>query len=296
MRIVTRPDFDGIVCAALLYDVESITEPIKWVEPGEIQHGRADIRPGDILANLPYHENCVMWFDHHYTNRVEVPFKGLFKIAPSAAGVIYEYYQGKFDRDYRQLIIDTDKIDSADLTMDEVLHPEKYDVVILSMTISGRSPEDEPYWNQLVQLVRTQEIKDIVQEPDIQDRCRRLIEQNIAYRRHLEQFTRVDENVSITDFRACDIAPKGNRFLVYSMFPDANVNLKIRINENDHEKVIVNAGHSIFNPTCKVNLGKMLSHYEGGGHAGAGSCSFHRRMTDQYLYEMVNILKRNEEI
>ncbi|MBW2563261.1 MAG: exopolyphosphatase, partial [Deltaproteobacteria bacterium] len=70
MRIVTRPDFDGVVCAALLYETEEITEPVKWVEPSDIQKGMIEIRTGDIIANLPYNEKCSLWFDHHYTNTI----------------------------------------------------------------------------------------------------------------------------------------------------------------------------------------------------------------------------------
>ena len=84
MRIVTRPDFDGVVCAALLYEAENVTKPVKWVEPNDMQKGLIDVQDGDIIANLPYHEGCSLWFDHHHTNRIETPFKGVFKIAPYA--------------------------------------------------------------------------------------------------------------------------------------------------------------------------------------------------------------------
>ena len=88
MRIVTRPDFDGVVCAVLLFNVETINEPVEWVEPSEIQKDRVEIRQGDIVANLPYNDKCSMWFDHHCTNEISRPFRGSFKIAPSAAGII----------------------------------------------------------------------------------------------------------------------------------------------------------------------------------------------------------------
>ncbi|HSO66942.1 MAG TPA: exopolyphosphatase, partial [Desulfatirhabdiaceae bacterium] len=98
MRIVTRPDFDGVVCAVLLYDVLNIEEPVLWVEPSEVQKGQVAIRPDDVLANLPYSPVCAMWFDHHFSNEISVPFKGAFKIAPSAAGVIFDVYRSKFRR------------------------------------------------------------------------------------------------------------------------------------------------------------------------------------------------------
>ena len=123
MRIITRPDFDGVVCASLLYEAKHIEHPVKWVEPNEMQKGLVDVREGDIIANLPYDERCSLWFDHHHTNRIDKPFKGSFKIAPSAAGVIYEYYKDRFYKDYSELVKETDKIDSANLSLDEVLHP-----------------------------------------------------------------------------------------------------------------------------------------------------------------------------
>ncbi len=143
MRIVTRPDFDGAVCAALLYEAEKITEPVKWVQPNDVQKGLVDIRQGDIMANLPYNERCSLWFDHHYTSRITRPFKGAFELAPSAANVIFKYYRHMFQRDYSELVSETDKIDSADLSMDEVLHPEKHPYLLLSMTMFGHDDADE---------------------------------------------------------------------------------------------------------------------------------------------------------
>ena len=91
MRIVTRPDFDGIVCAVLLYAVETIDQPVKWVSPNDMQKNRVDIQKDDIIANLPYNENCSLWFDHHFSNQLRYPVPGRFRIAPSAAGVVFEH-------------------------------------------------------------------------------------------------------------------------------------------------------------------------------------------------------------
>ena len=123
MRIVTRPDFDGIVCAALLKEVYPIQEPILWAEPGDMQRGRVTVNDGDIIANLPYHENCALWFDHHYSAKIDNPFEGIYQIAPSAAGLVYNYLEDKLPSGFGELIRETDRIDSAYLTLDEVLHP-----------------------------------------------------------------------------------------------------------------------------------------------------------------------------
>lgn len=294
MRIVTRPDFDGVVCAALLYEVETITEPVKWVEPNVVQKGQVHIKAGDILANLPFDERCTLWFDHHHTNRTDKPFQGAFHIAPSAAGVIFAYYRDRFQRNYNELIRETDRIDSADLSLDEVLSPEKHGYVLLSMTITGDAEHDEPYWNRLVDLLRKYNIDRVLDDPEVSRRCSAFIEQNEIYKEILKANTVLKEHLTITDFRSFDKAPTGNRFLVYSLFSEAVVSVKIRHENNDKEKIAVSVGHSIFNRNCNVNVGLMLSQFEGGGHRGAGSCRFHASKADKYIPEIIDILLKNE--
>ncbi|MGD9082928.1 MAG: exopolyphosphatase [Desulfobacterales bacterium] len=295
MRIVTRPDFDGVVCAALIYEAENVKEPVKWVEPNDMQKGHVDIHEGDIIANLPYDERCELWFDHHHTNKIDKPFNGAFKIAPSAAGIVFEYYKNKFQWDYSELIKETDKIDSADLSLDEVLQPEKYDYVLLSMTVSGCNKDDESYWNRLVGLLRTLNIKRILQDPEVKARCDAVVKMNKEYKAILQENTKLMQHVSITDFRSFDKTPDGNRFLVYSMFPEAVVSVNIRYDNGHKEKVAVSVGHSIFNRNCNVNVGLMLSNFEGGGHRGAGSCRFHVSKAQDYIPKILDILLKNKD-
>ena len=294
MRIVTRPDFDGVVCAVLLYEVERITKLTKWVEPNEMQKGLVSIHKDDIIANLPYNENCAMWFDHHYSNQPKGEFNGAFEIAPSAAGVVFEYYKGRFKRDYAELVEQADKIDSADLSEDEVIHPEKYPYVILSMTVSGRDCYDVEYWNHLVDLLRELKIDMVLKDTLVQKKCGDVVVQNEHYKELLQQYTRMEGHVSVTDFRPLEKMPPGNRFLCYSLFPDSFVNVKIRYENDDPEKLIVSVGHSIFNRACKVNVGRMLSQFEGGGHEKAGACSFDAHKAGDYIPKILDILKKNE--
>ncbi|MFZ0240766.1 MAG: exopolyphosphatase [Desulfobacterales bacterium] len=296
MRIVTRPDFDGVVCAVLLHDVENITAPIKWVEPGDVQKGLVEIQAGDIIANLPHDDRCAMWFDHHFTNRVQTPFAGDYREAPSAAGIIYGYYAGRFPANRRELVAAADKIDSADLSMDEVLRPEKYEFVMLSMTISNQDEPDEDYWNRLVALLRHSNVRQVLSDPAVRLRCDRLIVENAIYRRLLEENTRVQGQVAVTDFRGLEKAPTGNRFLVYSLFPEAFAHIRIRYDAKDPGKVAVNVGHSIFNRTCRVNVGLLLSRFEGGGHPGAGACRFHAAKAGEYIPQIIASLTRNEPL
>jgi oligoribonuclease NrnB/cAMP/cGMP phosphodiesterase (DHH superfamily) len=294
MRIVTRADFDSVASAVLLYDALDIDRGIKWVEPGEIQKRTATIEPGDVIANLPFAEGCLLWFDHHYSNRIDVPFKGSYRVAPSAAGLIYEYYRHRFSRDFQELTEQADKIDSADLTYDEVLYPEKHPYLLLSMTIISHEKKDEPYWNQLVSLIWKNSIEDVMKNDRVAEKCRNTIQGNKEYKAYLENFTKMIGPLSVTDFRTLRRPPTGNRFLVYSLFPEAVVNMKIRYDTNSNDTVLVSVGHSIFNRNCYVNVGDMLSRFEGGGHAAAGACSFAARKADDYIPKIIDILVRNK--
>lgn len=294
MRIVTRPDFDGIVCAALLTEVEPITHPTKWVQPNDMQKGLIAIKTIDIIANLPYAPDCALWFDHHVTNEIKTEFNGAFRVAPSAARIVFEYYEGRFKRDYSELINNTDDIDSANLNADQILRPENYPYILLSMTIWGRVEEDTGYWNHLVELLRHHNVDQIMLDPDVSERCRITVSQNNAFHGHLIKHTRLDGAVAVTDFRSMHPAPEGNRFLAYSLFPDANASVKIRYQDDNRQNVVISVGHSIINQTCRVNIGKMLSKFGGGGHQGAGACTISTETAEDVIQQIVTRLQNNK--
>jgi len=305
MRIVTRADFDGIVCAVLLYEALDISEPVKWAEPNDMQHRRINIAETDIIANLAYHEKCMLWFDHHVSNRNDEEFKGAFKIAPSAAGVIYQYFKDQqndkkisaitkgFKRDYSELVDAADRIDSAQLTSEEILSPQNFPYVGIAMTISGRQVEDEPYWNRLIDLFRNHDVKTVLNDPEVKKRIRRVVDENAKYTVFLKEHTQKINHITITDFRSLDPVPTGNRFLVFPLFPDTTVNIKTRRHEKDSEKIIVSIGHSITNRQCKVNVGLLCSRFGGGGHVGAGSCSFPDDKFDKNMNLILESLLKN---
>ena len=296
MRVVTRPDFDGIVCAVLLYEVENVDESVKWIEPNEIDKGMVQISKNDIIANLPYDTRCGLWFDHHYSNRLNRACNGLYRIAPSAAGLIFEYYKGKFQRDYIKLVRETDKIDSANLNLDEILHPEKYPYIMLSMTISNSGISDESYWNRVVDLLRKYDIKKVLKDREVKRRYEDTLKRNKIYKKFLKQNTEQIKHVSITDFRSLDKIPTGNRFLVFTLFPESFVNLKIRFDDKNKKRVIVSIGSNILNQNCRVNLGELASKFGGGGHVGAGSCSFDVSEADINIEKITDILLNNKKI
>jgi hypothetical protein len=294
MRIVTRPDFDGVVCAVLISDALGVGPPVHWVEPNDVSQGSAGIQPGDIIANLPYHPACDTWFDHHSTNQIDRPFKGLFREAPSAARNVFDYFQGQFKRDYSELVYWADRIDSASFSLDEVLHPENYDYVLLSMTVSGEKGKEERYWDKLMRLLREANIQHVMADADVAVRCQTVIRENREYAGWLRQYTRIEGQVAITDFRTLDQPPSGNRFLTYSLFPETVVSVRIRYEDPHKQTVAVNLGHSIFNPNCNVHVGRLLTTFGGGGHRGAASVRFPADMADSYLPRILAVLVQNQ--
>ena len=294
MRIVTRPDFDGIVCAVLLYEALDIDKPTLWVEPNDVQKGCIDILDQDVIANLPYDERCALWFDHHFTNQIDKPFKGAFEIAPSAAGIIFKYYRERFQRDYTELVQAADKIDSANLTLDEVLHPEKYPYVLVSLTVSNEAQSNVPYWNMLVDLFKEQDIQQVLKNPGVKQHCQDVVLQNDRFVDVLKQHTVIKQHVAITDFRPLNSSPIGNRFLVYSLFPESSVHVRVRYEDQHKDMVIINLGHSIFNPGCKVNVGLILAQFGGGGHPGAGSARVPSSKADDILSQIIDQLLANK--
>jgi oligoribonuclease NrnB/cAMP/cGMP phosphodiesterase (DHH superfamily) len=191
MRIITRPDFDGIVCDVLLRDIFNIEGSTQWVEPYNIEKFSQYIEDGDIIANLPFIEGCSLWFDHHSTNKIEKEFNGAFYEAPSAAGIIYDYYKGKFSQDFSELVFQTDKIDSGDISIDEVLNMEQYPYALLSATIFGKEKTDELYWNKVVKLLAEKDVKDVLKDREVTERCSKILTENKEYKTFLNNYTEI---------------------------------------------------------------------------------------------------------
>ncbi len=300
MRIVTRPDFDGIACAVVISDAEEITEPTRWLEPGEIQNGSVDIKENDIMANLPFDDRCRLWFDHHVSNPPGKDFSGAFKIAPSAAGVVYEYYKDKnrLSGNFDELVYHTDIIDSARFTKDQVVHPEQYPYIILSMTVKNNHVSDADYWERLVSLLSRKDIDTVLADDDVSRRIAQATEENALYEDLLKKYTKIERNVSITDFRSVEtpLIYSGNKFLSYYLFPEIIASIKINYNQRDTSKVMVGIGKSIFNDKLRVNIGRLLLKFGGGGHAGAGGCTLDADTADDKIARIIKTIQENREI
>lgn len=296
MRLVTRADLDGLTCAVLISQTEDV-DNILLIHPQEITDDLVEIRSTDIIANLPYHPSCALWFDHHqHTATPAAPppgFKGAFGPAPSAARLIYEYYGGEEKLpQYAELVRETDRLDSADLTAEDVLHPAGY--ILLGFTLDGRSGlgSFEDYFLALADLLsRNISIEEILAHPEVEERCRRLAEEDARFREVVQEYSRVDGNVVLTDFREVDPVPVGNRFLIYAVYPEVNVSVRLQWGPR-REFAVATLGHSILNRTCRTNLGELAARYGGGGHPGAASIPLIED-PDQEIQLILAELKRN---
>lgn len=279
MRLVTRGDLDGLTSAVIITMKESIGD-ILLVHPQDITDQSVEIRTDDILANLPYDPRCGKWFDHHLlTDSNQKPpahFEGRHRLAASAARLVYEYYLEKDPDDAALLRLDrlvdeTDRLDAALLTPDDVENPRDY--ILLGYTIDSRTGLGgfEDYFVRLVDWLKTMSIQEVLQQPEVKERVERLRHDQKDFKTLLARNSFLLNNVVVTDLREIEHLPSGNRFLVYSLFPQANVSLRVHWGPRANS-VVAAVGHSIFNRTCNTSVGDLMSKYGGGGHRGAGTC------------------------
>jgi hypothetical protein len=293
MRLITRGDLDGLTSAVLLEEMESI-DSIELIHPQDITDNRFIMHSDDIVANLPYHRGCGMWFDHHLlTDSNEKPpenFKGLYRTAPSTARVIVEYYNSPQLQRFERLVSETDRMDSANLNLDDVMEPKEF--ILLGYTIDPRTGlgSFKEYFLSLVTALRTKSIDKILEMPEVISRIERMKSEWKKFEQVTLKHSRLEGNVIVTDFRDVDPIPVGNRFRVYTMFPKANVSVRTHWGPKKLQVAVV-VGHAIFNRTCKVNIGELLSDYGGGGHYGAGSALLWEESADQAIQEIIQRLQ-----
>lgn len=320
MRLVTRADFDGIVCGSLITLMEEIDSYL-FIEPKFMQDRMAEIRPGDIIANLPYHPNCTLWFDHHFTNKdwrfdtPIVPGKGGFRLAPSAARVVYEYYTAVLSSEYRvsrdpsilktrgsklrtltsermrALLDETDRIDAGQLVPEDVLHPKGY--VLISMTLDGKRAEDEPYWLRMIGLLRDYSLGEALKDPEVKRRCQEILDAQEKLKEILLKRATLKGNVIFVDLRGLKEIPDGNRFLLYTLFPTGNISLKVADDSQRPNTTAISVGYNIFNTTSKVNVGALLEKHGGGGHRVVGSCRVPNSKAQEAVREILDAIKEH---
>ena len=297
MRVVTRGDMDGLTGSVIVSLHENIDD-ILLIHPQDITAGKIDIGDADVLINVPYHPGCALWFDHHQhtATYAEPPddFEGSYGLSPSAARLVYEYYGGSRRMPgLENLVRETDRFDSADLRPGDVITPQGF--IQLGFTIDGRTGIGafRDYFLTLFDLLRrSTPIEDILAHPAVAKRCRQMSAAQEAFRTALEDHSRLDGNVVITDFRPLADPPIGNRFLVYAVFPEANVSLRLHWGPQ-RKSVVAVIGHSIFNRTCAADVGDLAARFGGGGHRGAGSIPLDPDSADDVVRELVSELRES---
>ena len=295
MRIVTRGDMDGLTGSVIASLHENI-EDIFLIHPQDITSGKVDIVEGDILINVPYHPACALWFDHHQhtATYAEPPdeFEGSYGLAPSAARLVYEYYGGSRRMpEFEELVNATDRFDSGDLRPGDVITP--HGLIQLGFTMDGRTGLGtfHDYFLTLFDLLRkSTPIEEVLRHPAVAQRCRQMSDAQEKFRTALESNSRLEGNVVVTDFRPLSDVPIGNRFLVYAVFPEANVSLRLHWGPRRRTVVAV-IGHSIFNRTCATDVGDLAARFGGGGHPGAASIPLDPKSADDVVAELVSHLR-----
>lgn len=304
MRLLTRSDFDGLVCAVLLNEVEQI-DSVEFHHPKDIQDGKIEITSNDILTNLPFQPDVGLWFDHHAsesTRNEDIIFNGRYELAPSTARVLYNYYvlkgQGELLSKYDSLLIEVDKSDSANLDPEDVLDPQGW--ILLSYLMDPRTglakAKDYQISNRelmmkLVEWIPNHTAEEILEMPDIKERVDRYKQDTEAFKTALKENSKADGNVVVTDLRGKEI-PTGNRFMIYTLYPDTNISIRAMDGKNK-EFTVFAVGHSIFNRTSKTDVGALMAKFGGGGHRGAGTCQVPNDVADEVLAKLVEIMKKD---
>ena len=295
-RLVTRSDFDGLVCAVLLKDMD-IIDDIKFVHPKDMQDGTILISDGDITTNLPYVDGVHIAFDHHHSETIRVGEKDNHIIdpdAPSAARVVYDYYGGKekFPNIADDMMVAVDKGDSAQFTEAEVLKPEGWDLLNMLMdsrTGLGRFREfkisNYQLMMQLIDYCGNHTVDQIVALPDVKERVDLYFDHEGKFKDQIKRCSTVTGNLVALDLRNEETIYAGNRFMIYALFPDCNISIHILWGLNKLNTVLA-TGKSILNKTSNTNIGELMLKYDGGGHENAGTCQVENEDTDRVLAEL----------
>ncbi len=298
MRLITRSDFDGLACGALLKDA-GIIDSWKFVHPKDLQDGLVEIGEQDVLANVPFVEGCGLWFDHHSSeherNALAGRFKGDSRLTPSAAHIIYDYYggEGKFPH-FAKMLEGVDKVDSGNLTAEEILNPTGW--VLLGFMMDPRTGlgrfrdfriSNYQLMEELIEACRTMDIEEILALPDVKERVDLYFEQDQLFRKMITDHTRLDGTVILTDLRGVDTIYTGNRFLLYSLYPEGNLSIWL-VDGKAKQNVAIAMGFSILNRTAKVDVGSLMLRYGGGGHKRVGTCQVPYAEADRVVAELMN--------
>jgi len=292
-RLVTRSDFDGLVCAVLLKELDLIDD-IKFVHPKDMQDGIIDITPNDITTNLPYVSGCHVAFDHHLS---EMSRRGddtrsnhiIDPQAPSAARVVYDYYGGSevFPEAWNDMMDAVDKADAAQFSKDEILNPEGWvllNYLMDSRTGLGRFREfrisNYQLMMELIDCCRNHTIEQIIALPDVQERVELYFEHAEMFTEQVKRCATVHKNLVVLDLRNEETIYAGNRFMIYALFPQCNISIH-QMWGFRRQNTVFAIGKSILDRSSKTNVGDLCLRFGGGGHEAAGTCQVMQSKVDE---------------
>ena len=306
-RLVTRSDFDGLVCAALLRELQMLDD-ILFVHPKDVQDGLIDVSSRDILTNLPYVPECHLCFDHHASESLRnggktLPNYILDADADSAARVVYRYFGGaaRFQRISSEMMDAVDRCDAARFSRDDILAPQGWDLLNFVMdprTGLGRFRQfrisNYQLMLALVDYCRGHRIDEILALPDVRERIDLYNSQRSQYCDQIARCSGVYGSVAVIDLRNEDVIYCGNRFLSYALLPECNISVHLMRSRQPGTTVLA-VGKSILNRTNPVNVGALMLKHGGGGHAAAGTCQIPAAHADDLVPEIVEALNQTED-
>ncbi len=304
-RLVTRSDFDGLVCAVLLKELNMVDD-ILFVHPKDMQDGLVEISERDITTNLPYVEGCYLCFDHHSSEEMrsggQVPDNHIIDAdAPSAARVVYNYFGGadKFPKVSLEMMAAVDKADSAQFTRDEILNPTGW--VLLNFLMDPRTGlgrfhdftiSNYQLMMKLIDCCRDLSIDEILMLPDVKERVDLYMKHTELFEEQLKRCSTVFDNLIVLDLREEEVIYAGNRFMIYALFPDCNISIHV-IWGLKKQNTVFAIGGSIVNRSHNTNIGELCLEYSGGGHRNAGTCQVANEEWETTLNEITEKIVAN---
>lgn len=296
-RLVTRSDFDGLVCAVLLKKLELIDD-IKFVHPKDMQDGKVDITGQDITTNLPYVASAHLVFDHHLSETLRNDKADNHIIdadAPSAARVVYDYYGGsdEFPASWNEMMVAVDKGDSAQFSEEEILNPQGWDLMNFLMdarTGLGRFHDfrvsNYALMMDLIDHCRDKQIDEILQLEDVAERVQMFREHETKAKEQIKRCSKVHANLVVLDLRHEEVIYAVNRFMIYALFPETNISIHVMWGLKQQNTVFA-IGKSILNRSSNTNVGGLCLEYAGGGHLNAGTCQIDNELVDESLEAII---------
>ncbi|MBM4053305.1 MAG: exopolyphosphatase [Planctomycetes bacterium] len=297
-RLITKGDFDGLGCAILLKSLD-IIESILFTHPKEIERGNIKITDHDIMTGLPYREEAHLVFDNYPGSIKNAKGKKdnfiIDTHVPSTTKVVYNYFGGKktFPKISDELLTAVDKGYTANFTTYEILYPSGWD--LLNYIIDQRTGLEKfgefrsPHYQLMLKLVdycKDHTILEILSLPEIEERIDSYFSVVEQCKEQILRCASLYYNLAVIDFRHEDVIYPGNRFIAYALYPECNISLQI-LSDASHANTIFVAGKSIIDRSFKVNIGRIMSLYGGGGHANAGTCQVPNEKAEKTLEELI---------